>query len=104
MISTDRDFHYSGELVLKRSYLLDSKNQPKDDKTNWLFLEIGERQFSFIYKIENPLQASYNKPFNAIFSFIFIEDVKKFIQLNQTYNVLRGPELIGSIKIIAALD
>ncbi len=102
MISTDREFHFTGELIIKRSNILNSYKHPKDDKVNWLFMKIGERQFSFIYKIDETREASYDKPFNAKLSFMLIEEVKKLIQLNQTYEVLRGPEPIGDIKIITA--
>ena len=103
MISVDREFHFTGELTLKRSHMLGVNSLPKDDKTNWLFLKIEERQYSFIYTIDEPINASYHKPFKAKLSFMLIDEVRKLIKLNQTYEVLRGPEPIGDIKLMAAL-
>ena len=103
MITDNREFHYTGELILKKSHILGSESQPKDDIVNWLFLKIGERQFSFVYKIDEPIEASYDNPFNAKLSFMMIDLVKDIIQLNHSYEVLRGPETIGVVKIHAVL-
>ena len=104
MISVDRKFHFTGEMVIKRSYMLGTNGQPKDDKTNWLFLKIGERQFSFIYMIDEPTTASYDNPFSTKLSFMLIDEVKKFIKLNQSYGVLRGAETIGMVEITNVLE
>jgi len=104
MISIDREFHFTGEMTIKRSHLLGANSQPKDDKTNWLFLKIEERQFSFIYKIDEPINASYDNPFSAKLSFMLIDEVKKILKSNQSYEVLRGPETIGMVKIVSTLE
>lgn len=103
MITENRKYNYVGELTLHRSRVLDVQEEPKDDKVNWLFLNTGERQFSFVYKIEDPLNAFYEKPFKADLAFIMIETVKKIIKLNYTYEVLRGQETIGTVRLIRAL-
>jgi hypothetical protein len=104
MLTENRKYNFVGELTLNRSHVLDEQSQSKDDKVNWLFLNAGERQFSFVYKIENPLDAKYGKPFKAELAFTMIEAVKEIIQLNHTYEVLRGPENVGTIKIISVLE
>jgi hypothetical protein len=83
--------------------MLVSNSQPIDDKINWLFLKIGVKQFSFIYKIEDPFTANYRISFNVKLSFMLYEEVKKLIQFNQIYEVLRGTESIGTVKIINIL-
>ena len=103
MLSEDRTFHYLGRLNIKRSLVFKENNQPKDDKVNWLFLKLGEEQFSFVYRIEEPLTAVYERPFNISLSFLMIERVKELIKLNFSYQVLRGEEIIGTIEIIDSL-
>ncbi len=100
MLSENRKYHFIGELTLERSHLLDKQSRPKDDIVNWLFLKEGDKQFSFVYKIENPLEAEYGKPFKADLAFTMIEALKNIIQINHTYEVLRANELIGIVKII----
>ena len=104
MISLDREFHYYGVLTIKSSHILGTNKLPKDDNVNWLFLKIGEKQFSFIYKIDDPKIAKYRAPFNASLSFMLIEEVKTFIQLNYVYQVLRGQEIVGTVKLIYPID
>jgi len=104
MFSENRKFHFIGELTLKRSRVLDEQYQPKDDTVNWLFLFTKEWHYSFIYKIENPLEAKYGKPFKAEIAFTAIETVAKIIKLNHTYEVLRGQESVGTIKLLSALS
>jgi len=103
MISIDREYHFIGELTIKRSLFISSDKQPKDDKVNWLFMKIGERLFGFIYKINEDIEVIYDKPFKIELSFMLIDVVKKYIQLNYTYKVLRADEPIGSIRIISDL-
>lgn len=104
MITENREFHYTCELTLHRSHVLDSDSQPKDDIVNWLLLKVGEKQFSFVYKINDPVKASYNIPFYAKLSFVMIEVVKNIIQLNHSYEVIRGHEVIGNVRIINILE
>jgi hypothetical protein len=104
MLTENRKYNFVGELTLNRSHVLDEQSQPKDDKVNWLFLNTGERQFSFVYKIENPLDAKYDKPFKAELAFTMIEAVKEIIQLNHTYEVLRGQENVGTLSIVDILE
>ena len=104
MLTENRKYHFVGELTLKKSHVLDEQDQPKDDKINWLFLNAGKQQFSFVYKIENPLEAEYNKPFKVELSFTMIEDVIKIIELHHIYEVLRGQEIIGIVKLLNLLE
>lgn len=104
MIPNNRQFHYTGELTLKRSHILDSESKPKDDIVNWLFLKVGEYQFSFVYKIDIPAEASYDSPFTIKLSFMLKEVVNEIIQLNESYEVLRGSEIIGIVKITAVIE
>jgi hypothetical protein len=104
MLSDNRKYNFVGELTIHRSRVLDIQCQPKDDKVNWLFLKIGEQQFSFVYKILNPSEAKYDKSFKADLAFTMIETVKNIFKLNQTYEVLRGPESIGIVKLINVLE
>lgn len=103
MLTGEREYHFVGELILERSHVLDEYSQPKDDKVNWLFLNTGEQQFSFVYKIEKHLEAKYGEPFKAELAFTMIEVVTKCIELNHVYEVLRGQEIIGSVWLINAL-
>ena len=86
----NRKYHFIVELTLNRSHVLDKQCQPKDDTVNWFFFKAGERQFSFVYKIERPLEAQYGIPFKAELAFTMIEVVRNIIKLNNTYEVLRG--------------
>lgn len=104
MLTENRVYHFVGELTLRRSHVLGEEAQPKDDKVNWLFLNTGEQLFSFLYKIENPLGANYDKPFKVELAFTMIEAVIKVIKLNYTYEVLRGQETIGTIILIDSLE
>lgn len=97
----NRKYNFVGELLLNRSRVLNERDQPKDDKTNWLFLDIGGQQFSFAYEIENPLEARYGKPFKAKLAFTMSEIINDFIKLNTRYEVLRGQEVIGKIIILS---
>jgi hypothetical protein len=103
MLTENRKYHFVGELTLSRSHVLDKQCQPKDDKVNWLFLNSGEHQFSFVYKMENPLEAKYGSPFNAELSFTVIETVINVVELNHSYEVLRGQEIIGRVSLIRSI-
>jgi len=103
MLTDKREYDFVGELTLHESNVANAPHQPKDDKVNWLFLNTGERQFSFVYKIEDPLKANYEKPFKVDLAFTMIEAVKEIVQLNHTYEALRGQETIGTVKLISVL-
>jgi hypothetical protein len=103
MTSDNRKYNYTGELTLKRSRVLKVENQPKDDILPWLFLVVGERRFTFFYKIEEPLKATYESSFNAQMSFL-MEEVKDFIEINHTYEVWRAEEPVGTVKIINIIE
>lgn len=104
MLTENREYNYIGKLTLHRSKILDVKHQPKDDKVNWLFLNTENKQFSFVYKIENPLKANYDTPFKVRLSFTMIEMLVNVVKLNCVYEVSRGQEIIGTVKLIKALD
>ena len=76
---------------------------PKDDGTNWLFLVIDKRQFSFVYQIEKPEIAVYSEPFTAFLAFTFPELIGNSMQINQSYSIMRAEEFIGSCKIIGSI-
>lgn len=103
MLTENRKYNFIGELTLSRSCVLNNQCQPKDDKVNWLFLNTGKQQFSFVYKIENPLEAKYNKPFRVELSFTMIETLISIIKLNHSYEVLRGLELVGTVNLMNTL-
>lgn len=104
MLTENRKYNFIGELTLNRSHVLDEHSQPKDDKVNWLFLNTGEHQYSFVYKIVNPLEAKYNKPFRAELAFTMIEVVIGIVKLNRSYEVLRGQEVVGTVSLINAIE
>ena len=103
MLSNNRKFHFEVELNIKKSRVLNKHVEPKDDTVNWLFLKVAEKQFSFIYEW-NPLQAHYNFPFDADISFTAFESVKGLVSLNYMYEILRGQEQIGTLKLIRFID
>src|SRR5258708_3549784 len=101
MLSENRKYHFIGELVIKRSNrILEEQDHPKDDVVNWFFLNSGEMKLSFVYKIDNASEAIYDKPFKVHLSFTMYERAKDIIKLNHTYEVLRGSEIIGNIRIL----
>lgn len=104
MLPENRKYHYVGEIVIEQSCVPSELRSPMNDKVNWLFLNLGGQQFSFVYKIENPLEAKYDIPFKIELAFTMIEVVRSLVILNYTYAVLRGPKLIGTIKLIKSID
>lgn len=104
MLSEPKKFQFIGELNIKRGRLLKEKSLPKDDTVNWLFLKEGVNQWGFVYKIENPIEASYVNPFLVKLSIFFIEKVAEKLQLNYTYETMRGQEIIGTIKLISIIE
>ena len=103
MLTLPKTYDYKSKLNIKRSRSLSVNSLPKSDATNWLFLVIGERRFSFIYKITEPDLANYDEPFSAYLSFTFIELAGKMIEANKAYTVMRGEEIIGIVEIIASV-
>lgn len=83
--------------------MLATEVKPNEDQVNWLFLSIHGQHFSFVYKIENPENATYKRPFRASLSFTVIEVVSKIVELQKSYEALRGQELIGTVKLINSL-
>ena len=101
-----RIYQYEGLLTIKKSRILKENSMPKDDILPWLFLVLdqkGERRFTFFYIIEQQAESFYEKPFNILMSFI-IDEMEKVIELNRIYDVWRGEEFIGNVKIIRILE
>jgi hypothetical protein len=99
MLTYKRKYNFTGKIILNRSRVLDLKCNPKDDIVNWLFLDTGKQQLSFIYKIDNPNEARYNIPFEIKMAFTMPQKAIRIIQLNNNYRVFRGQENIGSVTI-----
>jgi hypothetical protein len=105
MDTEKRTYQYEGLLNIKKGRILKEGVLPKDDILPWLFLVIdkkGERRFTFFYKIEQPTESFYEKPFSILMSFI-MEEIEKVIELDQAYDVWRGEEYIGNVSIITKL-
>ncbi|WP_418124369.1 hypothetical protein ACNFU2_06900 [Chryseobacterium sp. PTM-20240506] len=104
MLTTNREFHYVGELNISLSKMLKSNLNPKDDEVNWLFLVLNESyRYSFVYKIMENQSVSYNSPFKILLAFTFYDFVKNEIQIDQEYSVQRGEESVGKVKILKRL-
>ena len=102
MNTNNRIYQYIGTLKIKKSSILKNHNMPHEDIVPWLFLVLdnkGERRFTFFYMIEHPETAFYDIPFNIRISFI-MEEIQDFIEFNKIYDVWRGEEFIGQVKII----
>src|SRR6478672_2700981 len=99
MLSENRKFSFLGEINLKRSECLKKDSLPKDDNTNWLFLKNGDKQYSFVYKFLEPLAAKYNIPFKVYLAFT-MDEIENSLGLDRDYEVYRGGESVGSIKLI----
>lgn len=104
MLTEKRKYQFIGELKLQRSHVLAEQLQPKDDRVNWLFLNLEKHQYSFVYKIADPLEAKYGVAFKVCLSFTMIEVVSKKVMLQHEYKVLRGQELIGTVMLISSLE
>lgn len=104
MLTENRKYNFVGELILNRSHVLYEQSQPKDDKVNWLFIKIENQQFSFVYKIENPIDARYGKSFKVKLAFTMIETIREIIQLHHSYDVFRGQEYVGALSILDILE
>lgn len=103
MLSIKREFHYTAQLTIHRSKLLEENTFPREDIINWLFIEIHDHQYSFVYTIDDPDKAQFNKPFEVKIAFTDFESVERIIMLNKDYQVYRGNELIGQIEILKKL-
>lgn len=103
MLTENRRYHYSGQMTLSRSRVLDEQAQPAHDIVNWLFLESEGRQYSFVYHIDDPIEAQYGRPFQVMVAFTMIEAVMMSIALNREYVVLRGQEIIGAIVLTESM-
>ncbi len=104
MLTEERNYNFIGELTIKKSTVLPNGIRPKDDKVNWLFLSIGDHQYSFVYKMANPSEANFEEPFIVYLAFTMIEDLITKVELNSEYEVLRGQEKIGRVKLIAEMN
>ena len=104
MLSTSREFHFLGELFLNRSRVLSEQLDPKDDKVNWLFLELDGHHYSFVYRIREPLMARYGQTFEADLSFTMIDKLSSVVKLGESYDLFRGQEPIGKVKIVSRID
>ncbi|MDB5221571.1 MAG: hypothetical protein JWN83_238 [Chitinophagaceae bacterium] len=102
MISEERKYHFVGELLLNRSHVLPAESYPKDDKVNWLFLKVSDKLLSFVYKIETASAAEYAKPFRVYLSFNMDDVAKDLLNINTNYEVLRGEESIGYVKLLSS--
>ena len=104
MLTTDREFHYLGELNISLSKMLKSNSDPQNDEINWLFLVLNQSyRYSFVYKIMENQSVSYDSPFKILLAFTFYDFVEKEIQIGQEYSVQRGEEYIGKVKILNKL-
>ena len=104
MLSTDRKFHFTAELNIKKSKLLKSHISPKDDEVNWMFINLDNIKYSFVYKVENPANAQYNYPFEIKIAFTFYDLVENKLELERLYMVFRGEEEVGTIKLIKHIN
>lgn len=105
MDTEKRTYQYEGLLTIKKSRVLTENTLPKDDILPWLFLVMdkkGERRYTFFYRIEQPIEAFYEIPFNIQMSFI-MDGMEKIIKPNQIYDVWRGEEFVGKLKITGVL-
>jgi hypothetical protein len=103
MLSINRKFNYKGELIMHKSNVADSPDYPKDEKVNWLFLKLDNHLFSFVYKAENLEEAKYGEPFYVDLAFTMVEEVSKYIKFNNSYEILKGQETIGSVIITSSI-
>jgi hypothetical protein len=103
MLTENRKYDFVGELTLKRSRVLSEHCQPKEDTVNWLFLKDGERQFSFVYKIQDPSNAKYGESFRISLSFTMKETVERSLEIGHIYKILRGEEEVGIVNIISVI-
>lgn len=104
MFSLDREYHFEGILKLSKSHVIATGLNPKDDIINWLFVKIDKSLFTIIYKIEDPLAAEYETPFKVQVSFAAIEHLQNTLSLNNTYEVLRGQESVGSLVLNSVIN
>ncbi|WP_299181316.1 hypothetical protein [uncultured Chryseobacterium sp.] len=105
MLSTNRKFHFIGELNIKKSKLLKpSQINPENDEVNWMFIALDDARYSFVYKIEDPQNAKYDFPFSIKLAFTFYNLIEDKLELNKIYPVLRGEEKVGIVKLKSYAD
>ncbi|GIJ94919.1 hypothetical protein CAPN002_21370 [Capnocytophaga stomatis] len=98
-LSLDRKYHFNALLFIKKSIFLPNTTSPKDDVVNWLFLQIEENLYGFVYKTLNENFAQYEKPFDVEISIFAFDFMKTSIGLGNVYKVFRGQEEVGWIEI-----
>ncbi|MGV3461353.1 MAG: hypothetical protein ACO1N9_12960 [Flavobacterium sp.] len=99
----DRTFHYKAKLLISRSRMISGEMRPKDDIINWLLADIGIGKFTFIYKIHEPDNADFDKPFAVDISFLTIDSLASKIRCGDIFKVSRGEESIGCMIIAMVL-
>ncbi|KUY30679.1 hypothetical protein CMT76_11155 [Elizabethkingia anophelis] len=105
MISTNRKFHFVGELIIKKSRVLaENDSLPVEDTVNWLFILINGIDYSFVYKIVDPGNAQYNMPFLIEMSLTRFDLLHDVVKLDGVYTIKRGEEEIGNVKILRSID
>jgi hypothetical protein len=100
MLSTDRKFHFIAELHIEKSRVLTATEKPCEDEVNWMFIKLeNSRRSSFVYEILEPQIATYDAPFSVKIAFTFFDSVRNVLQINKSYPVMRGEEVIGTIRL-----
>lgn len=99
MITTNKNFQFICTLRIRKSNILNDSTRPAEDKLNWLFIKIYNKKYSFVYRIIDPLNAEYASPFDIEMSLIFPELIHDKIEILKDYEVFRGEENIGIIRI-----
>jgi hypothetical protein len=103
-----RIYHYIGQITLKNDCILKLERLPNEETDPWLFLVFdkkGQKRYSFFYKPEQSVDVFNEKSFNIQISFLVEGRINthQIIKPGQIYDVWRGEEPIGFIKIIASL-
>ncbi|WP_420553526.1 hypothetical protein [Tenacibaculum aiptasiae] len=100
----NREYNYLGSLKIRRSKLISKEEKPQDDVVKWFSLNVNGINYSFIYDIIEKNEATYDKFFEVRISLINFDLIKREIVLKKSYNVYRGEEMIGEIKLHKVLD
>lgn len=97
MIETkNRKYNFVATINLKRGENL-GYNKPADDVVKWLHIEL-ENKHTVFYEIIEPDKAQYNVEFRAKIAMLE-EDIINELRLNKEYNLYRGPEKIGTLRV-----
>lgn len=99
MIEKNRIYYYQGLLKIKKSPILKHIALPKEDPIAWLAIKVKENLYSFIYRIVDENTAIYNSPFKIDIDFIVGDIIEDKIKTGEEYEVYRGLELVGTLKI-----